>query len=114
MVYFSLTLEYMDLEYARQVWCPHLVKDVEALENVQRRATKRVLCLRELPHEERLKRLDLPALTHRRGRDQIETFMLIANKCDLACPEEGLFTVRKDSATRGHDKIQDQSHARPG
>ncbi|XP_050704285.1 uncharacterized protein LOC126989713 [Eriocheir sinensis] len=28
------------IKYANQVWSPHLVKDVEAVENVQRRATK--------------------------------------------------------------------------
>lgn len=70
-------------EYANQVWCPHLVKDIEALENVQRRATKLVPCLRDLSHEERLRRLDLPSLAFRRScGDLIETFKIVTVKYD--------------------------------
>ena len=28
------------VEYANQVWCPHLIKDIQAIENVQRRTTR--------------------------------------------------------------------------
>ena len=40
------------LEYANQVWCPHLIKDIEAVENVQRRATKQLSELKDLPYED--------------------------------------------------------------
>jgi hypothetical protein len=30
------------LEYANQVWCPHLAKHKDEIENVQRRATKQL------------------------------------------------------------------------
>ncbi len=100
------------LEYANQVWCPHLIKDIDATENVQRRASKLVPCLKELTYEERLKRLDLPSLAYRRFRgDQIETFKMVKNKYDKACTE-GLFRMREDSVTRGHDKKLFKTRAR--
>ncbi|XP_068237336.1 uncharacterized protein [Palaemon carinicauda] len=92
------------LEYANQVWCPHLTKDINAIENVQRRASKLVPCLKEQPYEERFKRLDLSSLAYRRSRgDQIETFKIVNNKYDTE-RTEGLFRMREDSVTRGHDK----------
>ena len=42
------------LEYASSVWSPHLIKHIEALESVQRRATKQVPGLSKLPYSERL------------------------------------------------------------
>ena len=36
------------LEYTNQIWCPYLVKDVEAIENVQCRATRMVPQLKGL------------------------------------------------------------------
>ena len=52
------------LEYANQVWCPYKKKDLEAIENVQRRATKLLPTLKDLPYEERLKKLKLPTLAY--------------------------------------------------
>ncbi len=96
------TLVRPHLEYANQVWCPHLVRDIEAVENVQRRATKLVPCLRDLSYEERLKKLDLPTLAYRRSRgDQIETYKIVTNKYDRDCTE-GLFEMREDTTTRGN------------
>ena len=40
------------LEYANQCWAPHLMRHIEAIENVQRRATKLVQGLRDLPYED--------------------------------------------------------------
>ena len=40
------------LEYANQVWAPHLKKDIEALENVQRRATRMIPGYKDKPYEE--------------------------------------------------------------
>ena len=47
------------VEYANQVWSPHLVKDIEMVENVQRRATRMVPELKGLNYEERLTRYSL-------------------------------------------------------
>ena len=42
------------LEYCVQVWSPHLVKDKDCLEQIQRRATKLVKGFRKLKYEDRL------------------------------------------------------------
>ena len=63
------------LEYANSVWSPHLVKFIDAVENVQRRATKQISGFGNLSYEDRLKKLKLPTLVYRRMRgDMIELF----------------------------------------
>ena len=66
------------LEYAVQSWSPYYKKDIEELEKVQRRMTKLVPELRELPYETRCKQLSLTTLQQRRHRgDLIETYKII-------------------------------------
>ena len=100
------------LEYANQVWNPHLVKDIEAVENVQRRATKMIPQLKNKSYEERLRALDLPTLAYRRSRgDQIEAFKIITGKYDRDCTE-GLFQMRAENVTRGNGMKIFKSRAR--
>ena len=93
------------LEYAAPVWSPHLVKDKELLENVQRRATKLVPGLKQLPYPERLRKLKLPTLAYRRARgDMIQVYKLLTNNKDSY--DKTLPSLFKYSNTglRGHNK----------
>ena len=66
------------LDYGAKSWSPHLVRDIQALERVQRRATKLVPGLTQLPYESRCQRLGLQTLEERRVRgDMIQTFKLL-------------------------------------
>ena len=63
------------LEYAQSARSPIMKKHINALENVQIRATKLVDGLGQLDYPERLKLLDLPTLRYRRMRgDMIEVY----------------------------------------
>jgi len=99
------------LEYASCIWSPHLKKDIEALEWVQRRATKIIPELRDLPYTERLKRLNLPTLLFRRKRaDMLQLYKLMhgldsieqLTRCSR-CPAKKMFQLVSKSQTRGHD-----------
>ena len=63
------------LEYAIQFWAPYHQKDIDALERIQRRATKLVPNLKNMSYENRLKSLKLYTLKTRRLRGElIEVF----------------------------------------
>ena len=111
------TMEYMDnntfvllfkalvrphVEYANQIWCPHLVKHIDAIENVQRRATRQLPGMSDLSYSERLRKLKLPTLAYRRVRgDMIELFKILTGKYD---PEVSNFIRLSDNTTtRGHN-----------
>ena len=51
-------------EYASCIWFPKLKRDSDAIEIIQRRATKRVPELRTLTYTERLRQLKLPTLVY--------------------------------------------------
>ena len=53
------------------VWSPQYQHDIDAVEAVQRRATRMVPVLRHLDYESRLKVLNLPTLTYRRLRGDV-------------------------------------------
>lgn len=89
------------LEYGNVVWSPLYKKDVLLLENVQRRATKMIPGLSDLPYEDRLRTLKLPSLVYRRLRgDLIEAFKYTHNMYDVN--REHLLPSDVGDRTRGN------------
>ena len=61
------------LDYASSVWAQYKKKHIDMIENVQKRATKQIPGMKNLPYEERLRKLELPTLSYIRLRgDMIE------------------------------------------
>ena len=54
------------LEYANAVWCPSLKKHIQAIENVQRRATRYIPGLKNMSYPDRLRKIGIPTLMYRR------------------------------------------------
>lgn len=66
------------VEYAVPAWSPYLRKDIEAIESVQRRATRIIKGLEDLSYENRLRQINLPTLVFRRMRgDLIEVYKIL-------------------------------------
>ena len=66
------------VEYANSVWSPYKKGDIEAIEKIQKRATKLVISIRKLPYKERLQPLNLYTLKYRKLRgDMIEVFKIL-------------------------------------
>ena len=99
------------LEYAQTVWSPYKVKSIEALEGVQRRATKILPGFGTLAYKERLQRLKLPTLVYRRARgDMIEVYKILRGYYDpesVPCLQKCIYPN-----TKGHTwkLYQLQSH----
>ena len=69
------------VEYAQAVWSPYYIRDIEQVENVQRRATRQIPSLRNMTYTQRLERLKLPTLKYRRYRgDMIETYKIMSEQ----------------------------------
>jgi DNA-binding HxlR family transcriptional regulator len=91
------------LEYASEVWSPHQIKDIELVERVQRRFTKRIPGLSDLTYEQRLHRLNLDSLRHRRiVKDLVMVYRVIYGLVDLNIDD--FFEFSREQRTRGHDK----------
>ena len=72
-----------NLEYVSSVWDPYKTKDVEATENVQRRATTMLPDMKDLTYEKLLRKLKLPSLRYRHLKgDMIETFKIVTGIYD--------------------------------
>ena len=92
------------VEYCIQAWAPHLAKDIQLLENVQKAATSLVQELRKFSYNDRLQKLGLTSLKDRRERgDMIEVYKLLSRKEQINSNQ--FFTVATNYyGLRGHDK----------
>ncbi|XP_072018234.1 uncharacterized protein [Amphiura filiformis] len=106
------TLVRPHLEYANCVWNPFLQQDITKLEKVQRRATKVIAAIKDLPYQSRLEVLNLPSLAYRRLRgDMIQVFKIMYGINDM---DKNKLFVMKDSERdlRGHGLRIQKQHAR--
>ena len=72
------------LDYYSSVWSSYMKKDIEALEKVQKRATKILPQLKHMNYSDRLKACKLPTLYYRRIRgDMIKTYKILTEKYDI-------------------------------
>ena len=90
------------LEYAIQAWSPFYEKDKFILEQVQRRATRLIPEIKNLPYESRLRILGLTTLALRRVRgDMIQVFKFLSGSIALtSC--NFLHVSDHSQVTRGH------------
>ncbi|KAI8517880.1 hypothetical protein Bbelb_038970 [Branchiostoma belcheri] len=89
------------IEYGNVIWGPYSIGDQELLNRVQHKATRLVPGFREISYEDRLRRLQLPTLEHRRKRgDVIQVFKFVKG-FDRVDPGR-LFNLNVDGRTRGH------------
>ena len=78
-----------------------LLKDIDMLERVQRRATKMIQKLRNISYEMRLKECGLTTLETRRLRgDQIEVLKILNGYENI--DRNMFFAVKEERRTRGH------------
>lgn len=90
------------LEYAVAAWKPWKRKHIDALEGVQRRATRQIPTLKGLEYPERLRRLKMTTLAFRRLRgDMIETYKIVTGVYDTAA-SKGILNRARNTRTRGH------------
>ena len=95
------TLVRPHLEYGNVIWGPFNRGDQKLLEGVQRRATKLVQSIKNLPYPQRLCHLKLPSLYYRRRRgDMITNYRLMNGGLDVD-PDE-FFSLAGNTTTRGH------------
>ncbi|PKU46616.1 hypothetical protein llap_3060 [Limosa lapponica baueri] len=95
------TLVRPQLEYCIQLWSPQHRKDMDLLEQVQRRATQTIRGLEHLCYEDRLRELGLSSPEKRKVRgDFIEIFQYL--KGTYRRDGKGLFTREWSDRTRSN------------
>ena len=98
------------LEYGNPVWNPLLKKHTHAVEDVQRRFTKRISGFGNKSYEQRLAELKLPSLEYRRIRGDLIEAYKIMNKLYDPKTTEDLVHLSLNTHTRGHSfKLEKQS-----
>ena len=89
------------LEFSSIIWSPHTIKDITAIESVQRGFTKRLPGFKKLCYRDRLQRLNIPSLELRRlHTDLIWCYKIVFGMVDLKFDE--FFEWSPRCGTRGH------------
>jgi ribonucleases P/MRP protein subunit RPP40 len=89
------------LEYCSPVWSPVTIGNINKLESVQRRFTKRLNGLAFVPYDERLLLLNTERLETRRLRTDLTTcYKIITGAVDMTANE--FFEFNRNACTRGH------------
>jgi len=97
------------VEHNSVVWSPSTLRDIDAIESVQRRFTKRLPGLYSVSYTDRLKRLHLQSLELRRLiTDLIWCYKIVFGHVDVDIGD--CLKIRSDSRTRGHDYKLYKSH----
>ncbi|CAC5375636.1 unnamed protein product [Mytilus coruscus] len=92
-----------NLEYANSIWSPYRKADITSIETVQKRATKMLPTMRDLPYEDRSRKLKLPTLRFRRLQgDMIEVYKLLTGLYDTRVTNDLLEMHNTTKTTRGH------------
>ena len=91
------------LDYCSSVWSLYRKGDIEALEKVQKKATKILPQFKNLKYEDSLTACKLPILYFRRIRgDMIETFKIVTGIYDIVV-SPSMLVAGSSYATRGHN-----------
>jgi len=89
------------IAYNSVIWSPSLVREIEQLEKVQRRFTKRLCSMRSLSHSEHLRQLGLPSLELRRLHlDLVFCYKIVFGL--VSVKSDDFFEIRSVLRTRGH------------
>ena len=72
------------IDYCSQVWRPHLKKDINLVEKIQKRFTKMIDGCRKLKYEERLVKLNLTTIEARHQRlDMIQVYKVLNDRSNV-------------------------------
>lgn len=97
------------LEFGSAVWNPVLMQDICKVESVQRRFTKRLKGIRNLPYTSRLTNLGLDSLHCRRTKADLCMCYKIIN--NYTCTQvASALTFSSTKQTRGNSRKLDKSH----
>ena len=89
------------LDYNIQAVGPYMRQDFQALEKLQRRATKLVKAVKHVPYKEHLRKLGLMSIEERINRgDMIQTYKILTGKVNV--DPNKFFERVSNRRTRGH------------
>ena len=103
ILYISLVRPHLD--YLSSIWNPHQLKDIRALENVQRHATRLIPSFKYMTYPDRLTSLNLPSLLYRRRRMDMLLIFKILQGLD-GIPKDEFLTISPPTVVTTHPQSQ--------